>query len=284
MATRRFPFLGSVERVGWLKAIAEKLVFELLSRVAPKRADHRIVVLCYHRIVPRGDADNDKAVELDRFTVHREDFSNHISAILEAGFEVIGPDQIAGFTGRGVVITFDDNISTHVAHALPVLQEHGVSATFFLNPDCLNVDNEMWDQDVRTLVDAGMTIGAHNATHTIAASMDLDDFSIAVDTCSEFLGRYDMQKLWAYPGGYLGSFTEEQDDLLRQRGFVRFTTLEGNGASNNLNGPQSRYVLRVNSSLKYVQAILDGRLAILAKFKQARFAVEKFLPGLARTL
>lgn len=266
-----------------MKSTVEKLVFELLSRVAPKRSDHRIVVLCYHRIVPRHPQGCEEAAKVDRFTVYKEDFSAHISAIKEAGFEVIGLDQIADYQGKGVAITFDDNISTHVAHALPVLQEYGVTATFFLNPDCLNhVDDEMKDEDVRTLVDAGMTIGAHNATHTIAASMGPDDFSVAVNACTEFLSRYDMQMLWAYPGGYLGSFTEDQDDLLRQRGFIRFTTLEGSLAPSNIDRPQSRYVLRINSSLQYVQAILDGRLAVLARFKQARFIVERFLPGLAR--
>ena len=261
-----------------VKSFAEKLLFETLARCAPKETDSRVIVLCYHRIADR----TAKPDQIDRFTVFQDDFDAHIQAVKDAGFEIIDPNQIASHQGNSVVITFDDNIPTHVTHALPVLSSHGVTATFFLNPDQLNAAGEMTTADVRSLRAAGMVIGAHNAKHIVAATMEPDDFDQAIDICSDFLQRWGMDKYWAYPGGYLGSFTKAQDEQLRDRGFVRFSTLEGSCDHDILARPQSRYVLRINSSLRYVQSILEGRLRALAKLKQARFAIEQIVPGLAR--
>ena len=140
--------------------IVEKLFFETLARTAPRDMGNRTIALCYHRIVPRGSDPG----KIDRFTVYAEDFDAQISSIKEAGFEIINPDRIESFAGKGVVISFDDDIPTHVTEALPILQKHDCTATFFLNPEELGQPERMEESDVETLIDAGMIVGAH---HTV---------------------------------------------------------------------------------------------------------------------
>lgn len=253
-----------------MKVFIEKIFYEILFRVAPTDKSDRIISLCYHKIIPNDALEE----EVDRYTVYMEDFDAHIQAIKDAGFTVINPAELATFRGKGVIITFDDNISTHVKYALPVLEKHGVTATFFLNPAELNDDNQMWDADVETLKAAGMIIGAHNAYHRVASKMDYENFAKSVTICKNFLEGHNMDLFWAYPGGFLGSYTPRQDRLLREEGFVRFTTLEGRCLPKKLQRPQSRYVLRINSTGSYFQAILDGRMRILAKFKKGRYALK----------
>jgi len=251
-----------------MNPVAENLLLELICRIAPPRTGNRVVAFCYHQILP---PDHDTRSP-DRFTVYQNNLDAQLREIHRAGYQIINPDQIAGFDGKGVVITFDDNLATHLNYALPVLRAHGATATFFLNPALLGRDGEMDDQDVESLLAAGMVIGAHNAEHRIVAEMAADEFQRAVASCESFLDRFGMQQWWAYPGGYPGSFSTRQDDYLRGRGFTRFTTLEGDCRPDEPLELQSRYVLRINSSLSYLRAALDGKLRILAGLKLRKYA------------
>lgn len=254
-----------------MKATIERLAFEVLCRVAPKDEDIGVLGLCYHKILPR---DCDPA-EVDRYTVYMDSFDKQIQMIKDAGFQIIDPADMHTAEGKSAIITFDDNIYTHVKFALPVLQKHGVTATFFLNPDELNVDGKMWDQDVAQLREAGMVIGAHNAVHRVASMMSDEEFSEAAVRCKAFLEEQEMDLYWAYPGGFLGSYTPRQDHLLRDLGFVRFSTLEGRCYPQHTDCVQSRYVLRINSSLAYFRGILQGRIRILGKIKKAVYAYKR---------
>lgn len=251
-----------------MKAVAEQLLLEWIGRLTPRRNGPRVVAFCYHQILPRDHA----SAEPDRFTVYQDDFDTHLREIQRAGFEFIRPDQIAGYDGQGALITFDDNLSTHLNYALPVLREHRATATFFLNPALLNRDGQMGDDDVASLCAAGMVLGAHNAEHQIVSTMGTAELEGAVAACEAFLERYGMRKWWAYPGGYPGSFSSQQDALLRARGFMRFTTLEGDCSPQQPLELQSRYVLRIHSTVNYLRAALEGRLRILAALKRRKYA------------
>ena len=254
-----------------MKATIERIAYEVLCRFAPKNDENRVISLCYHRILPR---DCDPA-EVDRYTVYMDSFDKQIQMIKNAGFQIINPADMYTATGKSAIITFDDNIYTHVKYALPVLQKHGATATFFLNPDELNVDGQMWDVDVAQLKEAGMVIGAHNAVHRVASMMSYAEFQQAALRCKEFLEQQEMDLYWAYPGGFLGSYTPRQDHLLRDLGFVRFSTLEGRCYPQHTDWVQSRYVLRINSSLAYFRGILQGRMRVLGKAKKAVYSYKK---------
>lgn len=119
---------------------------------------------------------------------------------------------------RLVVLTFDDGFADNFEEALPVLQEHGFTATCYVASDYLGGHNA-WDADVlgvRTPMmtrqqllawhDAGMEVGAHTRSHRDLSAdgdgvtlreeiggskKDLEDLlGSAVDHFSYPFGRY----------------------------------------------------------------------------------------------
>ena len=64
-----------------------------------------------------------------------------------------------------VLITFDDGNESDVRHALPALQERGLSAAFFVVAGRLGAPSFLDDDGLRTLASAGMEIGCHGMHH-----------------------------------------------------------------------------------------------------------------------
>lgn len=65
-----------------------------------------------------------------------------------------------------LVLTFDDSFENDYTDALPILQEQGIPAAFFIVPRRIGRGQFLtWDQ-VRQLSAAGMLIGSHSLTHT----------------------------------------------------------------------------------------------------------------------
>lgn len=84
--------------------------------------------------------------------------------------------QIAamGGGGRHVCLTFDDGRLGAFEHALPMLAERGISATFFVVSGWVDEGRPgvlSWDS-CRALVEAGMQIGSHSVTHSRLANLD----------------------------------------------------------------------------------------------------------------
>ena len=61
-----------------------------------------------------------------------------------------------------VAITFDDDVPEHVRFALPVLERHGATATFFLTGTSLDVPYSFWWERVQRAVDRGATVPSRN--------------------------------------------------------------------------------------------------------------------------
>ncbi|MFF5446869.1 polysaccharide deacetylase family protein [Streptomyces sp. NPDC012888] len=83
--------------------------------------------------------------------------------------------RAAGRADRLVGLTFDDGYADFLTHALPLLQGYGCSATLFVLPGRLGVDN-VWDplgprkalltaEGVREVAAAGQEIGSHGLVH-----------------------------------------------------------------------------------------------------------------------
>ena len=64
-----------------------------------------------------------------------------------------------------VHISFDDGNASDVIHGLPALLSRGLRATFFVVAGRLDTPGFLDDGGVRTLAEAGMTIGCHGMRH-----------------------------------------------------------------------------------------------------------------------
>lgn len=71
-----------------------------------------------------------------------------------------------------VAISFDDGNASDVRLGLPVLLDHGLTATFFVLAGRLDTDGSLSSADVRHLVSEGMQIGTHGMDHVSWRGMD----------------------------------------------------------------------------------------------------------------
>ncbi|MDD3078812.1 MAG: polysaccharide deacetylase family protein [Paludibacter sp.] len=80
-----------------------------------------------------------------------------------------------------MALTFDDGFEAHYTYAYPVLKEHNIPATFFVNSGNLVHKGEtqkdrygFWE-DFKTMSDNGYEIGSHSLTHADLTSLSADD-------------------------------------------------------------------------------------------------------------
>lgn len=130
----------------------------------------------YHHIDPR---END-------MTISPERFAEHMRALEQDGYHVIGMDQLLRFTlsddpvpDNAVVITFDDGYESFYRYAYPVLREHHFPAANFIivratdSPDPKALPHLTWEE-MRRMKREGMgyfshTYDQHHASATSAA-------------------------------------------------------------------------------------------------------------------
>ena len=148
-----------------------------MSRVDVRRPAP--LVLMYHSIAPS---------ERDPFqvTVSPERFTQQMRWLARRGYqgmsvrELLDPPVSAA--GPPVGLTFDDGYADFIPGALPVLMEHGFTATVFIVAGRLGGENG-WDHpgprkslmtadQVRTLAAAGMEIGSHGLRHEPLPTVD----------------------------------------------------------------------------------------------------------------
>lgn len=102
-------------------------------------AHGRSLVLCYHRIAP-GGGDIIKPLSPERF-------AEQLDALQAIG-DIVTLRDLLDAQGRRnrplFALTFDDDDPSHVRYALPVLQQYGISATFFLSGRTLHGLGAYW--------------------------------------------------------------------------------------------------------------------------------------------
>jgi peptidoglycan/xylan/chitin deacetylase (PgdA/CDA1 family) len=188
-------------------------------RVGVSQTSARAVVLCYHSVHPTATF-RSATPEL---------FSEHLTWLKQHCEIVRFPDAVrAAGQPRGgrpvVAITFDDGFADNYEYAFPLLQQHGVPATFFLtvglldkNPDILEQLRRVWGAQpeeiramdwraVREMQRAGMEMGAHTYSHPNLARLDRYEVELEVRRPKEIIeDRLGVPvRLMAYPFGKPG--------------------------------------------------------------------------------
>lgn len=106
------------------------------------RLGEGLLVVNYHRI---GDPEKSR-FDPALFSATAEAFDEQIR-FFKRSFDVISPDdlpRIRSARGRYLQITFDDGYVDNHALALPILERHGVSATFFVATGYMDAPHVPW--------------------------------------------------------------------------------------------------------------------------------------------
>lgn len=212
--------------------VVERLITALLYPICLLRGRLGLAggvpILMYHQVgrpLP-GDGPGREAVPPERF-------AEQMDTLLAAGYEAIplgdlvrmleSPDRRSG--GRCAVITFDDGLRGQLENAVPILERHGVRATFFLIAGAVGSPRPLphlapdapaagggppprewlpldWSE-ARSLVERGHEIGSHSLTHRSLGALGSASIEVEIRGSREVLEhRLGVPVgLFAYPFG-----------------------------------------------------------------------------------
>ncbi|QID18539.1 polysaccharide deacetylase family protein [Nitrogeniibacter mangrovi] len=136
----------------------------LFSRLSPNGPNGRVSIFIFHRVLGQKD--------LNRYLVPSVDEFDRMLGWIGAWFDVIPLSSAMRMLGEGrlprraACITFDDGYADNYLNALPVLEKHGMHATFFVTSGYLD-GGIMWNDVV-----------SHSIFDTALESIDLSDVGL----------------------------------------------------------------------------------------------------------
>lgn len=107
--------------------------------------DQPVVILIYHRVTTLPTDPQMLAVTPDNFRAQLQFLKNNFPILR---FE----DDWSGITEPSVAITFDDGYADNALEALPVLDELGVPATFFVSTGAIGDTREFWWDELERII------------------------------------------------------------------------------------------------------------------------------------
>ncbi|MCP3770617.1 MULTISPECIES: polysaccharide deacetylase family protein [unclassified Streptomyces] len=231
-------------------------------------ADERVPILMYHSVA----VDPDDATRA--LSVSPRAFAEQMAVIAARGLTPVDTARLAArwrtgrpLPARPVLITFDDGYEGVHRHALPVLAEHGFSATLFVSTGWLRGPHDTggapdtmldWDQ-VRELAAAGVEIGCHSHSHPQLDQLDdrrlRSELILCKEIVSDQLGR--VPASFAYPYGYSSRRVRE---AVREAGYAQALAV-GNGLARRAQGPYAlrRVTVRRSTDTAEFERLVDGR-------------------------
>ncbi len=113
--------------------------------------DPPVIVLIYHRVTTLASDPDLLAVTPDNFRQQMRYLKDNISLVR---FE----DDWAKSTKPAVCITFDDGYADNALEALPILEEVGVPATFFVSTGTIGTRKEFWWNELERIIMEGQNL------------------------------------------------------------------------------------------------------------------------------
>ncbi|MFJ5263029.1 polysaccharide deacetylase family protein [Streptomyces sp. NPDC088387] len=230
--------------------------------------DARVPVLMYHSVA--GEP-NDATRAL---SVTPEAFAEQMGMVGASGMTPLTTAELAGrwragrpLPPRPVLVTFDDGYEGVHRHALPVLAEHGFTATLFVSTGWLRgrhdtgggLDTMLGWEQVRQLAAAGVEIGGHSHTHPQLDQLGDDALRFELTRCRDLvaaeLGAPPVS--FAYPYGYSSRRVREE---VRATGYAQALAV-GNALAERRQGPYAlhRVTVRRSTGAEEFERLLQGR-------------------------
>ncbi len=179
---------------------------------------HVVPILMYHSINYKKD---------NTLSVKPENFARQMGFLNKHRYKVISLDELVEgikkekkFSGKTVVVTFDDGFSDNYTYAFPVLAKYNMPATIFLMTGYIGKKKEYlnWDQ-VRHMDKSGIDFGGHTRSNVylpgVEGSGDLwDEISGSKFDIEKELGK--NVNYFCYP---TGGFNETIKEIVKEAGY-----------------------------------------------------------------
>lgn len=167
----------------------------------------RLLALMYHGIhetrADRGRFDPRYSLTPGQFAAQMQTLRQlHLAGWLPvAGEALVAPEAPAG--GHMVLVTFDDGDASNLEQALPILQESGLTAVFFITRNFVGQRGMISRAGVRELAEAGMVIGSHGLSHEFLNTLSPTTLAIELASSRDYLQQLTGRpvSLLSLPGG-----------------------------------------------------------------------------------
>lgn len=192
----------------------------------------KVPILMYHYIsTPPVDADKYRA----DLSIAPDAFREQMAYLADNGFETVDLYDLSlaiidkrSLPEKPVIITLDDGYRDNFENAFPILQEFGLSATFFIITQPIDDGNEIylsWKM-VEEMSDAGMRIEPHSKTHADLSIAEKEYIIYEVLGSQETIAAHTGQtpRFFCYPGG---SYDEATIEVVSDLNFWGAVTTEG---------------------------------------------------------
>ena len=222
-----------------------------------------VPILMYHYISQAPEDANKYRQDL---SVAPEDFREQMTYLVENGFETVDlydlslaiADKVE-LPPKPIIITMDDGYRDNYENAFPILEELGLTATFFLVTEFIDQNNEIyldWAM-VEEMAAAGMRFEPHSKTHPDLTANERDFIIWEVQGSRETIAAHVgyLPRYFAYPSG---RFNEEVQQIIAELDFWgAVTTLGGvwNGYNDRFEWPRVR--IRDLTSLDEFSAMIE---------------------------
>lgn len=196
-----------------------------------RRSNTSIPILMYHQVTPH------PLPAFRKYGVTPRAFAAQINWLTQAGYKSITLDALLAFRrrrtilpSRPVIITFDDGFQDCVDYAVPILQAHAFTATFYLVAGLMGKTSRwlvrergielplMHWSTARRLAEAGFDCGAHTMSHPHLAELSpsacRDELLDARCRLADHLGQ--EVRHMAYP---YGSFNDSVRRQVAETGY-----------------------------------------------------------------
>ena len=165
-----------------------------------------------------------------RLSVRPERLEEQLAWLKTNGYETLRMRELAAClrgellcAAKSVALTFDDGYAEHATVALPLLRRYGFTATFFITTGFVGHEGYLSWEQLASLREAGMELGAHTVTHAdLAISADANVRSEIAMSRAILERRLGIQvESFSYPSG---SYTPAVARLVRAAGFTSAVT------------------------------------------------------------
>jgi|SRR5690606_13449021 len=155
-----------------------------------------------------------------------------------------------------VLLTFDDGDAGWYHSALPLLEQVGLRALFFVTPQLIGTPGYCSWEQLRALVAAGHQIGTHGLTHRFLPDLDEDVCLLELCESKQEVERHlgiSVDAL-SFPGGRYG---ERELVLARRAGYLRcYSSVPGKMDESAFCQP--RIAVRAQTSERWLKQLLAG--------------------------
>lgn len=183
----------------------------------------KVPILIYHGMRPHREGDD----SLVRFyNVEPIPFERQLKYLRDNGYTSISLDYLSLVLDKKrdlpvnpVIITFDDGWGSQYKYAFPLLKKYNFTATFFIFTNGIDKENFLTSEQIKEMIDAGMTIGAHTVSHGyLFKETDEDKIKKEIIESKKFLeDKFGISVTdFAYPFGH---YNDDILKIIKESGF-----------------------------------------------------------------